>query len=60
MYFQLLGHHFLWEMMTGTSLGVQWLGLGAFTSMATGSVHGWGTKIPQAVRCGRKKGKSEG
>ena len=33
---------------------VQWLGLGAFTSVACGpgSIPGQGTKIPQAVLCG--------
>ena len=29
--------------------GGQWLGLDAFTAMGTGSLPGWGTKIPQAV-----------
>ena len=32
----------------GNSLAVQWLGLGAFTTMGLGSIPGWGTKIPQA------------
>ena len=31
----------------GNSLVVQWLGLGAFTVVAQGSIPGWGTKIPQ-------------
>ena len=29
----------------GTSLVVQWLGLGAFTAVCPGSIPGWGTKI---------------
>ena len=32
----------------GTSLAVQWLGLGAFTAVAQGSIPGQGTKIAQA------------
>ena len=32
--------------MKGNSLAVQWLGLGAFTAGAQGSIPGWGTKIP--------------
>ena len=32
----------------GTSLVVQWLGLGAFTAVAQGSIAGQGTKIAQA------------
>ena len=28
----------------GTSLAVQWLGLGAFTALGPGSIPGWGTK----------------
>jgi len=35
------------------SLAVQWLGLGAFTAGALGSIPGWGTKIPQAARLGQ-------
>ena len=41
----------------GNSLTVQWLGLHAFTAEGTGSVPGWGTKIPQAVWCSQKKEK---
>ena len=37
------------------SLVVQWLGLGAFTVMAPGSVPGWGTKILQAAQRGQKR-----
>ena len=33
----------------------QWLGLGAFTAKGSGSIPGWGTKIPQAMGCGQKK-----
>ena len=37
----------------GNSLAVQWLGLLTFTAEGTGSIPGWGTKIPQAVRPGQ-------
>ena len=33
----------------GTSLAVQWLGFSAFIAEGTGSVPGWGTKIPHAA-----------
>ena len=33
----------------GNSLGVQWLGLCAFTAEAAGLMSGWKTNIPQAV-----------
>ena len=36
---------------------VQWLRLGAFTAVGLSSVPGWGTKIPQAVWCSKKKKK---
>ena len=39
---------------------VQWLGLGAFTAVALGSIPGQGTKIPPAHKLsgtGKKKGK---
>ena len=39
------------------SLAVQWLGLYTLTGLGLGSITGWGTKIPQAVRCGQKKPK---
>ena len=42
---------------TWTSLAVQWLGPGAFTAMALGSVPGQGTKIPQATWCRQKRKK---
>ena len=36
--------------MKGNSLAVQWLGLGAFTAGAQGSIPGWGTKIPHVAQ----------
>ena len=33
----------------GNSVAVQWLGLGALTAGARGSIPGWGTKISQAA-----------
>ena len=33
------------------------LRFGAFTAVGPGSIPGWGTKIPQAVRYGQKKKK---
>ena len=39
----------------GYSLAVQCLGLHAFTAEGAGSIPGWGTKIPQAAHCGKKK-----
>ena len=33
----------------GSSLAVQWLGLHMSTTMGTGSIPGWGSKIPHAV-----------
>ena len=41
----------------GNSLVVQWLGLCTFTTEGTGSIPGWGNKIPQAVWCSKKKKK---
>ena len=38
-----------------TSPKAWWLGLRAFTAKDLGSTPHWGTKIPQAVRCGQKK-----
>ena len=38
---------------TGNSLVVQWLGLYVSTAGGTGSVLGWGTKIPYAERHGQ-------
>ena len=41
----------------GTSLVVQQLRLHTFTAGGTCSIPGWGTKIPHAPRCGRKRKK---
>ena len=38
-----------------SSLVVQWLGLGAFTAVALGSIPDRATEIPQATWCGREK-----
>ena len=43
----------------GSSLEVQWLGLGAFIAVGPGSIPGWGTKIPQAAQSGPKKKKNK-
>ena len=43
-----------------TSLAAQWLGLCAFTPVDTGLIPAWGTKILQAVLCGKKKKKKKG
>ena len=45
--------------ISGSSLAVQWLGLGAFTAVGLGSIPGPGTKIPQAAQCGWKKKKKK-
>ena len=37
---------------------VQWLGLGAFTAVAPGSISGWETEILRAVQQDQKKKKS--
>ena len=39
----------------GTSLVVQWLRLHASTTGGMGLIPGWGTKIPHAMQCGKKK-----
>ena len=36
---------------------VQWLGLCTFTAVGLGLISGWGTRIPQAARHGKKKKK---
>ena len=41
-------------MQGGNSLAVQRLGLRTFIAKGPGSIPGWGTKIPQAARCGQK------
>ena len=43
----------------GNSLAVQWLGLCASTEGGTGSIPGWGTKIPHAAWRSQKKKKKE-
>ena len=40
---------------TGNSLAVQWLGLHAFTAEGEGSIPGWGTRVPKAAWCRKKK-----
>ena len=45
--------------LRGSSLAVQWLGLSAFTAEVPGSIPGQGTKIPQAVQCGKNKTKQK-
>ena len=45
--------------MAGNSLAVQWLGLCTFTAEGLGSIPGQGTKILQAVQCGKKKKKKK-
>ena len=47
---------FSWKcFVLGTSLAVQWLRLHASTAWGTGSIRGWGIKIPHAVWSGQKK-----
>ena len=46
---------FIQEVISGTSMDVQWLGLWAFTVKGPGSIPGQGSKIPQAVQCGQKQ-----
>ena len=43
------------ELGVGNSLVVQWLGLTLPTAGVTGSVPGWGTKIPPAAHHGQEK-----
>ena len=38
-----------------TSLAVQWLRLQASTAGISGLIHGWGTKIPDAVKKKKKQ-----
>ena len=52
-------HQNKFKMVSGTSLAVQWLRLCISNEGDMGSVPGWGTKIPQAVRHGKKKKKKE-
>ena len=44
------------KVIFGDSLVAEWLGLCASSAGGTGSIPGWGTKIPQAA-CGQKKKK---
>ena len=44
---------------TRNSLAVQWLGICAFTAEGLGSIPCWGTRIPQAARCGPPKKKTK-
>ena len=37
---------------------IQWLGFRTFTAEGPGSIPGRGTKIPQAMQHGQKKGKT--
>ena len=43
------------RILPGNSLAVQWLGLPYSTAEGAGLIPDWGTKIPQARRCGQKK-----
>ena len=43
------------EQQTGTSLGVQWLGLCNSDAGDAGLIPGWGTEIPQAAYSQKKK-----
>ena len=43
----------------GTSLVVQWLGLGTSTAGGTGSIPGWRTNILHDKQCSQKKRKKE-
>ena len=47
------------QRIKGNSPVVQWLGLCTFTAKGPGSIPGWGTKIPQAMRCGQRKKKNQ-
>ena len=44
--------------ISGTSLAVQWLRLCALSAVGTGSIPGWGTKIPNAAQHGQNKNKN--
>ena len=43
------------KLRTENSLAVQWLGLCTFIARALGSIPGWGTKIPHALKHNRKQ-----
>ena len=40
---------FKWPLRAGTTLVVQWLTLHASTAGGSGSIPGWGTKMPQGM-----------
>ena len=44
---------------SGTSLAVQWLRFHVTKAGDVGLILGWRTKIPHAMRCGRKKKEQE-
>ena len=46
---------FMYKWTRGTSLAVQWLQLHVSIAGGTGSIPGWGPKIPHAAHCGQKK-----
>ena len=50
------GSHFP-SMKKLNSLGVQWLGLRAYTAEGTGLIPGWGTEILQAMQHAQKRKK---
>ena len=52
------GSHFP-SMKKLNSLGVQWLGLGAYTAEGTGLIRGWGTEILQAMQHAQKRKKKK-
>ena len=56
----LIALYFLFKHRGRTSLEVQWLRLHASVSGSTISIPGWGTKIPHASWCSKKKKKNGG
>ena len=44
-----------WKMLLKKSLEVQWFGLCVSMAEGMGSIPGWGTKIPHAMWCAKKK-----
>ena len=46
-----------WKMLLKNSLEVQWFGLCVSMAEGMGSIPGWGTKIPHAMWCAKKKNK---
>ena len=53
------GHFQMKRRAQGSSLAVQWLGLHASIAGGMGSIPGWGTKIPQALRHSQKNRNTE-